>query len=295
VGADVVSWSTGFAWDEVDPALAWAPPGSRATAAYGKAAEGDGRDPGSEAETCRVHLLGTDGLGRDLLVRLVYGLRVSLLVALFATALSLLLGGGLGLVSGYLGGRLDRVFLRVLEVLQSLPFLFVVILVTVALKDVLEARGSGPAARAMLQAAAVAACLGAIQWFSLARYSRSLAFSIRNAGYVRALEGMGFSPWRIVSRHLLPNCAVPLAAYATLLVPALVLEEAFLSFLGFGVQPPYPSLGLLLSDGVSAMETAPFMLVLPAAAVVLVALSANVAAGWITRRFAPVPTTGDRP
>lgn len=230
------------------------------------------------------HVLGTDALGRDLLTRVIYGLRVSLVVALCATAVSFLFGAFLGLASGFVGGRPDRVFLRVLEVLQALPFIFVVILVAVFSRDVLAVRWQSANTQALVQSVVLFCALGAVQWFSLARYARGLAFDLRNSDFCVALVGMGFSPSQMIFKHLLPNSLVPLLAYAVLLVPALVLEEAFLSFLGFGVQPPYPSLGILLNEGVAVMEIAPGVLGISAAIIFLLAWSLNIVGEHLSAR-----------
>ena len=231
------------------------------------------------------HLLGTDSLGRDLLVRLLYGLRVSILVALAATLVSFLFGAILGLASGFIGGWTDRVFLRLLEVLQAIPFVFLVILVTIFSRDVLQVRWQDPEEQALAQGVVLFAALGAVQWFSLARYARGLAFSLKNAEFMRSLQGMGFATRQLVLRHLLPNTLTPLAAYATLLVPVLILEEAFLSFLGFGVQPPYPSLGILLAEGVKNMDVSVTPLVIPALAVLLLTWSLNIIADRLSSRY----------
>jgi len=250
--------------------------------------DGDGRISAAElagVPRMRTHLLGTDSLGRDLLARLLYGLRVSLLVSLAAAAVSLLLGTLLGLLSGLLGGPFDRAFLRLLEVLQSVPFLFLVILLSVFSRDVLKMRWQEAESAALAQAILLFAALGAVQWFSLARYARGLAVSLKEAPFVQSLAGMGFSTPRLVVRHILPNTLLPISAYAVLLVPALVLEEAFLSFLGFGIQPPYPSLGILLGEGVAHMADSPLLLVAPAGTVLLLAWSVNLLGEELARRI----------
>jgi oligopeptide transport system permease protein len=234
----------------------------------------------------RAHLLGTDSLGRDLLARLLYGLRVSLLVSLAAATVSLLLGTLLGLLSGLVGGTADRIFLRLLEVLQSVPFLFLVILLSVFSRDVLKMRWQEAETAALAQAVLLFAALGAVQWFSLARYARGLAVSLKQAPFVQSLSGMGFSTPRLVVRHILPNTVLPISAYAVLLVPALVLEEAFLSFLGFGIQPPYPSLGTLLGEGVRSMGRSPLLLLAPALTVLVLAWSVNLLGDSLARRLA---------
>jgi oligopeptide transport system permease protein len=234
-----------------------------------------------------IHLLGTDSLGRDRLVRLLYGLRVSLLVALCATLVSFLVGSLLGLTSGFMGGRFDRLFLRLVEIFQAIPFIFVVILISLFARDVLQARWPDAESQALAQAVVLFCALGAIQWFSLARYARGLGTSLRHADFVRSLEGMGFSTARIVVHHLLPNVLRPLMAFGVLLVPTLVLEEAFLSFLGFGVQPPYPSLGILLNDGAGLLSIAPVALLVPAGTLLALTWSLHTVGEWLSRRAAP--------
>ena len=239
--------------------------------------------PGSAVP--RAHWLGTDRLGRDLAVRLLYGLRVSLLIALAATAVSLFLGALVGLSAGYLGGPYDRGVLRVTEVLQSLPFVFVVILVSVYARSVFDLKWADAEKRALMQSVVLFCALGAIQWFSLARYARGLAVDVSQADFVKALRGMGFSTGRILMRHLLPNTLRPILAYAVLLVPMVVLEEAFLSYLGFGVQPPYPSLGLLMNQGVSFMDLSPVMLIAPALCILLLTWSLNAVGERLARKY----------
>ncbi len=249
--------------------------------------DGDGQVVPAEflgAPNARRHLLGTDSLGRDLAVRLFYGLRVTLLVAICATLIAFLMGATLGLAAGFLGGRFDTTLLRLLEVLQAVPFIFVVILLTVATRDALVLKVESAQGQALAQAVVLFCALGAVQWFSLARYARGLGASLRTAEFVLALRGMGYSTPRIVARHLLPNALVPLLAFGTLLIPTLVLEEAFLSFLGFGVQPPFPSLGILLSDGVAMLELAPALMVAPALTLLALTWSLHVAARWLSER-----------
>lgn len=249
--------------------------------------DGDGRVVAAEflgAPQPRTHLLGTDSLGRDLAVRLLYGLRVTLLVALCATLIAFFMGAGLGLAAGFLGGRFDRLLLRLLEVLQAVPFIFVVILLAVATRDALVLKAETAQAQALTQAIVLFCALGAVQWFSLARYARGLGASLRTAEFVVALRGMGYSTTRIVFGHLLQNALLPLLAFGTLLVPTIVLEEAFLSFLGFGVQPPFPSLGILLSDGVVMLDLSPVMMVAPALTLLSLTWSLHVGARWLSQR-----------
>lgn len=232
-----------------------------------------------------IHWLGTDRLGRDVLTRLIYGLRVSLLVALLATAVAFVLGSVLGLACGYAGGLADAALLRFLEVLQAVPFLFVVILLSVFVRELFQMRWTNPQTQALAQSMVLFAALGAVQWFSLARFARGLAVSLRSSDFVKAQVGMGFTARQVVLCHLLPNTLTPLLAYAVLLIPVLVVEEAFLSFLGFGIQPPYPSLGNLLNDGLGAMETVPALLMGPAVLVLVLTASVNLLGERFSGRF----------
>ncbi len=209
----------------------------------------------------RSHLLGTDALGRDLLVRLFYGLRVSLLVGFGALLVALLLGGSIGIAAGYLGGWVDGLVLRSVEAAQAIPFLVLVILASMLSRHLFL--GQPASESALPQAMVLMAALGAVQWFSLARFARGQAASLRHAAHITAVRTMGFPTWRILGWHLLPALRLPLASFAALLLPSLVLEEAFLSFLGLGVQPPYPSLGTLLADGISWQDAHPRLLLAP--------------------------------
>ncbi len=223
--------------------------------------------------TPRQHYLGTDALGRDRLVRLLFGLRITLLVALAAALVSTLLGTVLGLASGVIGGWVDRTFLRFLEVLQSVPFIVVVILLSLLAREFALSVSLRGQQSAFLQVMVLFLALGAVQWFSLARYARGLASDLMEAPFVKAMVGMGYGLPTVLFRHVLPNSTLPILAFASLLVPTVVLEEAFLSFLGFGVQPPYPSLGVLLNDGVGWMRYDATALWIPMGVLVLLSWS----------------------
>ncbi len=193
----------------------------------------------------RGHLLGTDLQGRDLFSRTIYGARVSLLVAAAATLVSLLIGVTYGLISGYAGGRVDSLMMRAVDVLYSLPFLFLVILImTLFLSPRAE-----PAARVLV----LLLVLGAVQWLTMARIVRGQVLSEKTREYVQAARALGVGPVRILFRHLLPNLTGIILTYAALTVPRIMLQEAFLSFLGLGVPEPYPSWGRLAADGVRAI------------------------------------------
>lgn len=214
------------------------------------------------AAQARVHPLGTDALGRDVLVRVLFGLRVSLLVGFGAMLLAFFLGSILGIWAGYSGGIGDALLLRSVEAAQAVPFLVLVILASMISREMFLGRSAQEAA--LPQALVLMAALGLVSWFSLARFARGQAAALRHAPFVVAVEAMGFPRWRILGWHVFPAMRLPLASFASVLLPSLVLEEAFLSFLGLGVQPPYPSLGTLLADGISWQQAHPRLLLIPA-------------------------------
>jgi oligopeptide transport system permease protein len=206
------------------------------------------------------HLLGTDELGRDLLTRTLYGARISFAVGILATLVSLTIGVAYGSLAGYAGGRVDHLMMRIVDILYGLPFMFFVILLMVLLgRNILN----------------LFIALGAVQWLTMARIVRGQILSLRSREFVLSAHAMGASPRRILVRHLLPNALGPIVVYATLTVPAVMLEEAFLSFLGLGVQPPMASWGSLASEGAAAMEVYPWLIIFPGCALTMTLLSLN--------------------
>ena len=207
-----------------------------------------------------AHLIGTDALGRDLLARLFTGLGVSLAIGAVATAVSLVIGVAWGAIAGYFGGIVDEVMMRIVDVLYSLPYIFFVIILMVTF-------GSN--------FILLFVAIGAVQWLTMARIVRGQVLSLRTREFVLSAHAMGASPRRVVVRHLLPNAIGPIVVYATLTVPAIMLEEAFLSFLGLGVQPPMASWGSLAAEGAAAMDAYPWLIVFPGLALTLTLLSLN--------------------
>jgi oligopeptide transport system permease protein len=197
------------------------------------------------------HWLGTDPLGRDIYVRTLYGLRLSLLIGVLATAVSVGIGVAWGAIAGYVGGRTDSWMMRTVDVLYALPYLFVVII----LATVFE-RG---------RVAMLLVAIGAVGWLTMARVVRGQTLSLKRREFIEAARATGLGTTAVLLRHIVPNLAGTVAVYATLTVPELITYESFLSFLGLGVQEPLASLGSLINEGARQMLTAPWMLLVPAA------------------------------
>jgi oligopeptide transport system permease protein len=206
------------------------------------------------------HLLGSDSLGRDLLARLLMGLRVSLAIGLVATFVSLVIGVAWGAVAGYLGGKLDEVMMRVVDVLYSLPFIFFVILLMVTF-------GSN--------IILIFVAIGAVEWLTMSRIVRGQTLTLKHKEFVEAARAAGLGQGAIIARHIVPNLLGPVVVYVTLTIPAVILSESFLSFLGLGVQPPMASLGTLIANGAQDMELAPWLLVFPSVVMVVTLMSFN--------------------
>jgi len=197
----------------------------------------------------KAHWFGTDANGRDLFARTLYGGRVSLLVGVAATTVSLLIGVTYGAIAGYFGGRIDSMMMRLVDVLYSLPFLFFVILLMVVFGR---------------HIVLIFVAIGAVEWLTMARIVRGQTLSIKRREFIEAALAGGVSTAKIIRRHIIPNTIGPVIVYVTLTIPQVILMESFLSFLGLGVQEPYTSWGVLIADGAAEMETAPWMLVFPA-------------------------------
>ncbi|MCL4787536.1 MAG: ABC transporter permease subunit [Verrucomicrobia bacterium] len=207
-----------------------------------------------------THWFGTDKLGRDQLTRIMYGGRISLGVGICATLVSLTIGVMYGALAGFLGGKTDAAMMRIVDILYALPFTVFVILLMVAFGR---------------NIVLLFVAIGAVEWLTMSRIVRGQVQSLRKQEFIEAALALGLSRRRIILRHMIPNVLGPVAVYTTLTIPAVMLLEAFLSFLGLGVQPPMSSWGTMIKDGAELMEEFPWLLMIPAAFFSLTLFSLN--------------------
>ena len=206
------------------------------------------------------HLLGTDTLGRDLLTRMMYGSRISLMVGFLATSVALVIGVIWGTIAGFSGGKTDAIMMRIVDTLYGIPFIILIILLMVIFGRNLVL---------------LFLAIGAVEWLTMARIVRSQVLNLSRQEFILSAEAMGVSKLSIIFRHLIPNAMGPVIVYATLTVPQIMLLESFLSFLGLGVQPPLSSWGLLIRDGAVSMEEYWWLLIFPSLAFSLTLFSLN--------------------
>ena len=225
-----------FSYDHIDKVNVWAPP------------------------LTGGHILGTDSLGRDLLSRLLAGLGVSLEIGVVATVVSLVIGVAWGAAAGYIGGWVDEVMMRFVDVLYALPFIFFVILLMVTFGR-----------NFILMFVAI----GFVQWLTMARIVRGQTLSLKQMEFIEAARSVGLGSGAIISRHIVPNLLGPVVVYVTLTIPDVIMTESVLSFLGMGVQEPLTSLGTLISNGAEEMELAPWLLIIPSIVMVATLMAFN--------------------
>jgi oligopeptide transport system permease protein len=251
VGPPIIRVTTGYTYDSIpaDSGLVRSFPPLRAP----------------DGSLSLAHPMGTDSSGRDILARVLLGGRISLMVGIIATLVSLVIGIAYGATAGYLGGHVDDVMMRIVDVLYAIPYMMVVI--------VLLALFGGQSAIGQLFL--LFAALGAVSWLTMARIVRGQVISLKNREFVLAARAGGVSTRKIIQRHLIPNTIGPVIVYATLTVPSVMLQEAFLSFLGLGVQAPLASWGSLAADGIQNIAVFPWQLLFPGITMAITLVSLN--------------------
>ena len=231
----------------------------------------------------REHWMGTDEAGRDLLARVLQGGRISLMVGIISTIVSLIVGVSYGAIAGYLGGKIDNVMMRIVDIIYAIPYILIVIVLLSVFGGPntpnwiawLSLKIGGAGNQGLSQIFLLFLALGLVSWLTMARVVRGQVLSLKNQEFILAAKATGVSTFGIIFRHLVPNTLGPVIVYATLTVPSVMLTEAFLSFLGLGVQAPYASWGSLASDGIKNIAIFPWQLIFPGVTMALTLFSLN--------------------
>ena len=219
------------------------------------------------------HIMGTDNLGRDYCIRVIYGTRISLMVGFISALIVVCIGILYGSISGYFGGKVDIVMMRIVDIIYSLPDVLIVILLSVAIKDVISTSKNELVVKLGAGMISIFIVFGLLYWVGMARQVRGQILSIKEQEYVMASRAMGASAAHIIIQHMIPNCVSVIIITAAMQIPSAIFTESFLSFVGMGVSMPMPSLGSLASDARSGLVSYPYMLVFPAATIFLIVLS----------------------
>ena len=233
------------------------------------------------------HIMGTDNLGRDYAIRVIYGTRISLMVGFISALIVVMIGILYGSISGYFGGKVDIIMMRIVDIIYSLPDVLIVILLSVAIKDIISTSKNELIIKLGAGMISIFIVFGLLYWVGMARQVRGQILSIKEQEYVLAARAMGASPMHIIMKHMIPNCVSVIIITAAMQIPSAIFTESFLSFVGMGVSMPMPSLGSLASDARSGLVSYPYMLVFPASTIFLIVLSFNLLGNGLRDAFDP--------
>ena len=233
------------------------------------------------------HIMGTDNLGRDYCIRVIYGTRISLMVGFISALIVVFIGIIYGSISGYFGGKVDLIMMRIVDIIYSLPDVLIVILLSVAIKDFISQSKNDLIIRLGPGMISIFIVFGLLYWVSMARQVRGQVLSIKEQEYVLAARATGAKAAHIIRKHMIPNCVSVIIITAAMQIPSAIFTESFLSFVGMGVSMPMPSLGSLASDARSGLVSYPYLLMFPAGAIFLIVLSFNLLGNGLRDAFDP--------
>ncbi|MBR6006835.1 MAG: ABC transporter permease [Clostridia bacterium] len=233
------------------------------------------------------HIFGTDAQSRDYFIRVVYATRISLFIGFFASIIVLIIGMLYGSISGYLGGKVDLIMMRIVDIIYSLPDMLMIILLSVVLNEVLQFKSGSLLAKLGTNMVSLFIVFGLLYWVGMARLIRGQILSIKENEYILAARSIGAKPSRIIRKHILPNCLSVIIISTALQIPAAIFTESFLSFVGIGVKAPMPSLGSLANAAREGLQSYPYKLIFPAIVICLIVLSLNLLGDGLRDAFDP--------